>query len=149
MDSTDSTPAAATTISLEGIVQCHKQMLIQLSGEVAALTQALAQHILLPESPPPMASSQVPGRTQGPCPTDTSTTPGEQTVREGTMDKQREQTGTRSSPAVHSLPQPNHLMLSACLRTFHPCLVESWVSQCGLSWTKNPWEEEYVCWCFL
>ncbi|XP_076736308.1 uncharacterized protein LOC143414992 isoform X2 [Maylandia zebra] len=59
MDSTDSTPAAATTISLEGIVQCHKQMLIQLSGEVAALTQALAQHILLPESPPPMASSQV------------------------------------------------------------------------------------------
>lgn len=34
-------------------------MLIRLSGEVATLTQALAQRILLPESPPPAAPLQV------------------------------------------------------------------------------------------
>ncbi|XP_026014981.1 uncharacterized protein LOC113016385 isoform X3 [Astatotilapia calliptera] len=323
MDSTDSTPAAATTISLEGIVQCHKQMLIQLSGEVAALTQALAQHILLPESPPPMASSQVlmslciqvddclrarrasrkqsfrelpvsredqpesqeaqsvredegeqpmqlghswlslaeqqqgsqaehkgyiiargdlkpdpekvwvivhwprpPNRLQlqrflgfanfyrrfiidfkqwtsrenkqeleaalrcivshnqttwyehshGPVPSRLAqsgykcfylycpfslpsralrTTGAEFTVDSRTC-KQSPVISAHSSSVLKAatggaslLDYCVTLMLSACLRTFHPCLVESWVSQCGPSWTKNPWEEEYVCWCFL
>lgn len=56
MDSADSAPAQYIVVSTEAVLERHEHMLRQLNHQLAALTQALAQHVPLgspPTSPPP------------------------------------------------------------------------------------------------
>ncbi|CAI5640459.1 unnamed protein product [Oreochromis niloticus] len=59
MDSADLASAAAAPTSLEELLHRHEQMLVQLSGEVALLTQAFAQRIPLADNPLPVFPPQV------------------------------------------------------------------------------------------
>lgn len=58
MDSADSSPSFLIPVTLEVLLQCHEQMLVQLRGDVAALTQAAAQQTPLAEEPPSSTTPQ-------------------------------------------------------------------------------------------
>lgn len=56
MDSAGSASPAPAPVSLDELLQRHEHMLMRLSGDVAALSLALAQRTPLTDSPPPPAS---------------------------------------------------------------------------------------------
>ncbi|CAI5677926.1 unnamed protein product [Oreochromis niloticus] len=58
MDSADSSASTPTLATLAAMLERHEQMFIHLRGELANLTQAVAQQTPLPATPPAAAPLQ-------------------------------------------------------------------------------------------